>query len=178
MTQRIMGIDAGFNGMGVVIVEGRTVLFAGSSLTKRAPKKKAVRVADDDTDRCQEHARYLRDAVEKFGPAGVVCEMPNGGAQSGRAARTMGMATGIVAAVLEMTGLPLEVTTPMDGKKAATRKRDATKQEVELGVRDAFDWGDHMPKTAAEREHVCDAAAAILAAEGGVLIRTMKQLGA
>jgi Holliday junction resolvasome RuvABC endonuclease subunit len=178
VTNRIMGIDAGFNGMGVLVVEGRTVLFAGSSLTQAAAKKRKVRVADDDTARCQDHARYLQGVIAQYDPVGIICEMPSGGAQSSRAARTMGMATAIVAAVAELDSLPLEVTTPMEGKKAATRCRDATKQQVELGVRDAFDWGSWMPKIAAEREHVCDAAAAILAAEGGVLIRTLGRLGA
>jgi Holliday junction resolvasome RuvABC endonuclease subunit len=178
MTKPIMGIDAGFAGMGVVIVQGREILFAGSNLTKRSAAKRQVRVADDDTDRCQDHAGYLWDVIQRFQPGGAVAEMPSGGAQSARANRAMGMATGIVATVLEIAGLPLEVVTPQAVKMAATRKRDATKEQVQMGVREAFDWGTNLPKTAAEREHACDAAGAVLAAQGGVLIRTLNQTGA
>lgn len=174
---RILLIDAGFTGMGAVVADGRTVIWAGTSRTAKSTEKKGVRVADDDTERCQTQARFLLDVIAIYQPAGAVVEMPSGGAQGARANRAMGMATAIVATVLEATGLPCEIVTPGAGKKAATGKRDGSKDEVEATVRTAYQWGAWLPKVKADREHVCDAAAAGMAAEHGTLMRALNQKG-
>lgn len=175
---RIMGIDAGFTGMGVVVAEGRTVVFARTGRTEKNSDKRSIRVADDDTERCQHQVRFLLDVIATYKPLGLVVEMPSGGAQSARANRAMGMATAIVGAVAEVTGLPLEVVTPQMVKKAATGRNDGAKEAVEAKVRTEFDWGIWMPKTKAEREHVCDAAGTLLAARNGTLMRALERMGA
>ncbi len=173
--------------MGVVIVElsdvgnvdpaSRRILHAESFRTKPSPKKRGIRVADDDAERCQELARFLIDTIRTCRPAGAVVELPSGGSQGARANRAMGMATGVVVAVLEMAELPAEWVTPGDVKKAATDRRDASKEAVQEAVREAFDWGDCWPtKPKWAQEHVADAAAAVLAAEGGTLIRALERV--
>lgn len=174
----VLGIDAGFAAMGVVVAQGRTILHAATCRTEKRAVKRGVRVADEDTERCQTLARFLLDVINTYIPAGVIVEMPSGGAQGARANRSMGMATGVVAAVLEATRVAMEVVTPGAVKKAAAGVRDASKAEVEKAVLKAFNWGDHMPEIKAEREHVCDAAGALLAAEHGTLMRALRQRGA
>ena len=197
---RLLGIDAGFAKMGVVIVElgdvgngdpaSRQILFAETCRTEPTPRKRGVRVADDDAERCQKLARFLIDTIRIHQPAGAVVELPSGGAQGARANRAMGMATGIVVAVLEMAELPVEWVTPGDVKLAATGRRDGSKDAVQDAVREAFDWeegghGDkgrggesrsHWPRYKWAQEHVADAAAAVLAAEGGTLMRALERV--
>ncbi|WP_374712267.1 crossover junction endodeoxyribonuclease RuvC [Symbiobacterium terraclitae] len=171
----VMGIDAGLQGMGVVIARGRTIVYAGTSRTQKSGKK-GLRVADDDADRCQQHARFLLGVVQEWKPQGAVVELPSGGAQGARANRSMGLATGVVAAALEAAGLPAEWVTPGAVKKAATGRKDASKDEVEQAVRRAFNWQAQPPRTKAEAEHVFDAAGALLAAENGTLLRALRQV--
>lgn len=178
---KVMGIDAGFQAMGVVVVDGRKIRFADTCLTQRATKKRGVRVADDDADRCRQLARFLLDVIKGWQPVGAVIELPSGGAQGARANRAMGMATGIVVAVLEATKVPAEWVTPQAVKKAATGKQSGSKSDVQVAVRSAFDWDSSKwgpwPKTKNKAEHVADAAATILAAEGGTLLRALEMAG-
>lgn len=192
MMAKLMGIDAGFQACGVVVVElgnadadttgpaSRRILHAESFRTKPSPKKRGIRVADDDAERCQQLARFLIDTIRTYRPAGAVVELPSGGAQGARANRAMGMATGVVVAVLEIAELPAEWVTPGDVKVAATGRRDGSKVAVQAAVREAFDWGrgdkGHWPRYKWAQEHVADAAAAVLAAEGGTLMRALERV--
>lgn len=197
---KLLGIDAGFQAMGTVVVElgdagdgdpaRRRILHAETCRTERTAKKRGIRVADDDAERCQELARFLFDVIRTYQPAGAIVELPSGGAQGARANRAMGMATGTVVAVLEIAKLPAEWVTPQMVKKAATGRMDGSKEAVQEAVREAFDWnrgvkgdkgrsGDvqsHWPKYKWAQEHVADAAAAVLAAEGGTLIRALERV--
>lgn len=178
MTQPVvLLIDAGFRGLGMVVVRGRTVLHAEACRTEKSSTKRGVRVADDDTECCLTLARALLRVINTLRPAGAIVEMPTGGAQGARPNRTMGMATGVVAAVLEATGLAFEVVTPAQVKKAATGKRDGSKEEVQSAVRRAYNWeAAEPPDTKADWEHIADAAAAGLAAENGTLMRALNKM--
>lgn len=179
MTPLILGLDAGFAALGGVVISGDHVLYAGTCRTERTSRRRGLRVADDDADRAQQLARFLWAVIQEWRPAGVVVELPHGGAQGARANRAMGMATGIVAAVLEVAALPTEWVTPQEVKRAATGRKDASKADVEAAVRERFAWPDDFwRRSAAVREHACDAAAAVLAAQHGVLARTLRAAGA
>lgn len=175
---RVLGIDAGFTAMGVVVVEGRKVLYAHAFRTERTSKKRGVRVADDDTERCRHLANFLHTTVTAFEVKGAVVEMPHGGAQGARASRAMGMATGVVAAALELLCLPFECVTPGDVKQAATGDRSASKKDVQVAVEQQFDWDGQLPDVQVEKEHICDAAGALLAASNGTLMRALQAVGA
>lgn len=172
----VLGVDAGFTALGVVALQGNRIIACGTSRTERQAKKKGLRVADDDSERCRAQARYLLDMIREHEPAGAVIELPHGGAQGARANRAMGMATGVVTAVIEITGLAVEYVTPGDVKKAATSRKDAGKDEVEAAVLRSFEWGVSPPEVKSQREHVTDAAGALLAARGGTLMRMVEQM--
>lgn len=175
---RILGIDAGFACLGLVVMAGEQVLHAEAVRTEPAQRKKALRVADDDAERCQFLARELARVIDTWKPAGAVVELPSGGAQGARSHRTMGMATAVVASVLEITGIAAEWVTPLGVKKAAAGRKDASKAEVATAVREWLDWsGVALPQAKIEREAIYDAAGALLAARQGTLFRVLAGAG-
>lgn len=171
---RLIGVDVGFTALGVVIVDGDRVLFADTCRTEKTARRRGLRVADDDAERAQQLARFLWGVIQEWRPAGAVVELPTGGSQGARSARAMGMASGVVAAVLEMTALPSEWVTPQEVKRAAAGRKDASKAEVEAAVRERFAWPEGFwRRPTVVREHVCDAAGAIMAAQNGLLVRAL-----
>ncbi len=179
----VLGIDAGFTATGLCAIElggsGQLSQVLASKCVRTQPTKdkRAVRVADDDAERCAFLALEIRSFLDATQPQAVIVELPSGGAQGARANRAMGMSTGMIATVLALTRYPAEWVTPQAVKKAAAGRRDASKQAVEQSVRQRFQWPDGtMPKTAAEREHVCDAAGAVMAAEHGALVQAVRRM--
>ena len=89
----------------------------------------------------------------------------------------MGMATGTIASVLALGGYAVEWVSPGEAKRAATHLRNASKLHVEQAVRRRYEWDDGtLPKTAALREHICDAASAVVVAEQGQLARVARSM--
>jgi len=179
MRPLVLGIDAGFQAMGLVVVDVQTreVVHALAVRTERTATKRGIRVADDDAERCKLLADSLAAVVRGWRPYGAVVELPNGGAQGARANRAMGMATGIVASVLYVLDMPTEWVTPSEVKKAATGRKDAAKEDVQRAVLRQFAWRDGVwPRHRWEQEHVADAAAAVLAAQGGTLLRMVERM--
>jgi Holliday junction resolvasome RuvABC endonuclease subunit len=187
MTARILGIDAGFVATGLVVVELGAVAAGSAAASDRilaavtvrtdatGAKRRGLRVADSDAERCQVATRAILSLAREWDVAGVVAELPHGGAQGARANRAMGLATGVVAASVEALGLPAEWVTPAAAKKAATGRADASKADVQAAVERRFAWAaGTVGRYAWEREHVSDAAAAVLAAAGGTLVRALR----
>lgn len=172
LTHLIAGIDVGLVATGIVLVDCAAkppaIVRYATLRTERQAGKRGLRVADDDARRASELALWLREQL--VGVAGAVAELPTGAAQGARANRAMGLSTGIVVATLALAGLPAEWVTPGDGKRAATGRRDASKEQVQASVLERFRW-PALGRYAWEREHVADAAAAVLAAWDGVLLR-------
>lgn len=160
--------------MGLVIAEDDRIIHAATCRTERNAGKRGLRVADDDADRAQQLARFLLATIREWRPAGAVVELPSGGAQGARANRAMGMATGVVTAILEATGLAAEWVTPQGVKKASAGKKDASKGDVAGAVGGKFTWACDLPRSKAEQEHIFDAAGALLAARQGTLMRALK----
>lgn len=176
----VVGIDAGFAATGLVAIDlaENRVTASACVRTQKTAAKRGLRVADDDAQRCAVLAERIEAFLIAYKPQAVIVELPHGGAQGARANRAMGMATGMIAAVLVLSDHPVEWVTPAAGKRAATGSNRGSKADVEAAVRARFDWGTHLPKTAVEREHVCDAAAAVMAAEHGALIQAVRRMEA
>jgi Holliday junction resolvasome RuvABC endonuclease subunit len=175
----IMGIDAGFTHTGIVVVEDNKVVHHETVRTKKDSHKKAVRVADDDAERCRVLTAALQKVIQEYEPAAAFVELPSGGAQGARANRTMGMAAAFVVAVLEVFQVPAEWVTPGMVKKAAAGRKDASKQDVQDAVKETFDWSEHpLGGYKWQVEHAADAAGALLAGRGGQLWKALQRIGA
>lgn len=173
----VAGLDTGLVATGLVLVDCAAIppviLRHATLRTERQAGKRGLRVADDDARRASELAVWLGDRLA--GAIGVVAELPTAGAQGARANRSMGLSTGVVVATVALAGLPAEWTTPGDGKRAATGRRDGSKADVQAAVSERFVWAQPQGRYAWEREHVCDAAAAVLAAWEGTLVRLARR---
>jgi len=170
---RVLALDVAFTSIGWAMVENGNIVDFGCIKTKPSKKKKAIRVADDDMRRCSEISRSLIHIMKGTDIGGVVAEIPSGGAQSARASLLMGKGPAILAAMVEVFSLPLECVTPDDVKRI-TGKANASKKEVENVI--IARWPDvQFPDVLNQREHIMDALGAYIAAEHGVLIRTLNK---
>lgn len=171
----VLGIDIGFAHTGLALIEGYRVVHSTVISTQKSDRKKELRVADDDAERCQLLTRSLVQYIQEYQPDGVIVELPTGGSQGARANRAMGMATGVIAAVVEILQVPTEWVTPTEVKMAACGRRDASKEDVQKAVLRHYEWQE-KPRKPSDFEHAADAAAAVWAAEHGLLLRTLRSL--
>lgn len=167
----VLAVDVGFTATGWVLLRGGRPVYCGVIRTQKSPVKRGVRVADDDAERCAFLARELRGLIARHQPRAIVAELPTGGSLSARAVRAMALASGVVVAVVELAGVPVEWTTPDAGRKATTGRRSATKDDVRAGACRALPELEAILPQTAIWEHVTDAAAAYLAARTGALVR-------
>jgi Holliday junction resolvasome RuvABC endonuclease subunit len=83
------------------------------------------------------------------------------------------MVKGAVWAFAALMNLPFEGYLPHEAKKAATRKMNASKEEVAAAVKRR--WRDFKFPTAKNHlEAICDACSAYIAAERNNLVLTLK----
>ena len=167
----ILAVDAGFVACGWAVLCAGRIVATGCIRTERSEHKKALRVADDDAERCALIARSLARIVREHQVSGIVAELPGAGAKGARAISCMARAGAILATVAELLSLPTEWVTPSDVKKI-TGSRAASKLDVETVVLARWPRAS-LPKVKAEREHVADALGAYLAAEHGQLVRIL-----
>jgi Holliday junction resolvasome RuvABC endonuclease subunit len=175
---RIMGIDAGFANLGAVIVELTqplpTVVYAVHVSTQKAAKKRGIRVADDDAERIGHILRRLDEVLVNWSPRGLVAELPPGGAKGANAMKGLAIGKTVVCALSHYRRLPAEWVTPMDVKRAAADEAGASKERVQAGVQRLLNWTP-ATRPAWSNEHVADAAAAVLAARHGTLLRALEE---
>jgi hypothetical protein len=172
---RILSLDAGLVGCGWVVCEVGPLepIAAGCLRTAPGTRRTAIRVADDDARRVADLFRGLLAVAREHGVAGIIAELPTGGARGARAARCMGLSTALVACLAEALELPAEWVTPRDVRQAArgaTDKRAVQRYALARWPRLA---NLAAARPAAEWEHIADAAAAAAAAEHGRLVRTL-----
>lgn len=176
MSSKRLGLDVSFAHLGMIIIQDMHVIDYHTIHTE--PDKKKTSVAADDVRRTLELVNGLVDMWKRHrydriedgqrvmsDPITQACvELPTGGAQGARANRGMGIATGIVVAVLSCLDIPVTWVTPSEVKLAAAGHRNAEKVDVEGAVLEILHWDVPPAKTKKDREHVCDAAGAVLAA--------------
>ena len=192
----ILGVDVGFVATGLALVDVRasTIVAVAVVRTERQAKKRGIRVADDDAERCcilrrgiWDFLRGHRDTVyserglgadpphERI--SGIVAELPHAGAKSARAIRSMALATGACVATFDELGLPVEYVTPRD-VKLITGSAKAEKADVARAVDRRLTFAtlaELEPFPRSLHEHVYDAAAAVLAAWDGNVVRMARQ---
>jgi Holliday junction resolvasome RuvABC endonuclease subunit len=173
----IVGLDVAFRSIGWVKLDLETfeVVGAGCLHTdKRAGKKhKGVKVADDDVRCCAELAEELAKLISRM--TVVAAEIPTGGAKGDRASRSMGMATGVIAAVCTILGVPAIWISPMDSKKTSTGARFASKSMMAAAAKAKFPTLlEFLTGKLCHDEHICDAACAVAAAESDATMRRIR----
>ena len=161
----ILSLDPGFVATGILVysVEKDEIIYLETVETQKSNKKNKLRVADDDYRRLQEIACKIEQIAKKYAPDLVIFEIPHGGARNGRAARAMGLVTGLMAGTMATLNLPTEIYSPADCKKATTGKLNASKSEVERAVLNRFP-NTPWPKVKKRREHVIDAGSVLMVA--------------
>lgn len=146
----ILALDVGFANTGWAVFDtaqcdegagfNEVVIDVGCITTSRAPKKRKVRLADENALRGALIASTVRDIVEMYGCIGIIGEMPSGGAKSASAMRDMAAATVAVSAAAAILRLPTDWCSPADVKRAACGIATATKIEIMDAVADFYKW--------------------------------------
>ena len=157
----------GFTNCGIAVLElpSEQILMTMHYCVKRDTKKKTVRAADEAFARCQGLARMLHRILREHHVAGAIIELPHGGAQSSAAMRDMARGSAIVAAVLELNGVPVEAVTPTDVKRITGKTTGVSKAEVAVVVTER--WPTFAVGIS---EHEADALGAYISARDGQLM--------
>ena len=195
---KVLAADIGFTATGMAIFtydkeycpEWRLFdtrcLHTGQEHTKhkvrdgRKIKLRLASVAHDDIRRAELMAGgifnyYLENKCEA-----MVCEIPNGGAQSAWAAKYMGAATTMIAVIRLVLRCPADWITPTQSRTAAGWRRETHPGEKTKEIK-TFVMGAMAVKYPAiagledeDKEHIADACATFEAARGRQLIKSME----
>lgn len=177
MSASILCLDCGFVSTGAAIISGGKVKHCEVIGTKSSGKKQKIRRVDEDCERIVFLTRTILGLIRKHNILAVIVEFPHGGAKSSRAARTMGMATAMVATIAEVLELPLITLTPADVKKITGRTKKVSKEDVEEVVLKLHPEAKKLlPKTKAHREHCADAIGAWIAGRHDPAIRMLERI--
>lgn len=147
--------------------------------TAKADEKLNLYVAVDDAQRAALLYKGIMEELRESRPVLVAVELPSG-SQSAVSAKAGGIATGVIASIRE--ALP-EVSflwlRENQIKLSLLGKRSGSKEEIAKVVLARIpDLAEHLaeiPKT--KREHITDAAAVVLAAEGADVWRAAMREG-
>ena len=176
----IVGLDLGFRHTGLVVAEPdhspagyHLINWACFHTSNEGAKKHGLYVAVDDIQECKRIYRGVIDVINDVKATALVAETPSGGAKGARAARAMGIVTGVVAAISEQAGIPSVWVQPHQSKMQVGGKKNASKEEMEEAVFKI--WPDFKwPKLEKELEHVCDAAAALVVAKSSDVYKYLR----
>ena len=175
----LLGIDVAFSHTGFVVLNpaSGSIIASGCIVTKKEHGRTSlrVRVSDSDFRRCREIAAVLIQQIACHRVTGIVAELPTGGAIAARSARTMGMASGVLAGVAEAIDIPVEVYSPQEVKLAACGVANASKDAVIKAMCKKWPALVGCVKPNSLLEHTCDAAAVLLAAEQGILYKSIRR---
>lgn len=176
---KVIGIDPAFANMGLVeaVLDMKgpkpSIEVVRMELVKtESQDRKTVRKSSDDLRRAIHLHRSLQDFIRSAGTVHMVfAEVPSG-AQDAKAARALGIATGVLASV---PGMIIEVA-PIEIKRLFATKGPVSKQQViDWAVKrwPAAPWLTHMGRRTLNNEHLADALATI---EAGLQTPEFKQL--
>jgi Holliday junction resolvasome RuvABC endonuclease subunit len=172
----VLGVDPGFASFGMAVVrlfpERERVLSVQVVRTKKSPKKRNVKVADDNFCRARAIASMVRETVKRWKPlaiAGETMSFP----RNASAAAKVAMTWGILADLTEDLQLPMATATPQEIKKVVCDIKTATKEDVRRALEaryprqfDAFKAefpAKKPPQPNGQWEHGFDAVGAVVA---------------
>jgi Holliday junction resolvasome RuvABC endonuclease subunit len=140
---KILGIDMAFRNVGLVVAEldeghalGFKPVHVECMRTKSEGKKRRFTYkAEEDMFACQQIGRKIESLIWEHEVAAVAAEIPTG-SQSARAAKLLGLSTGIISTIaIYEKEVMFDWVFPNDWHKHLFNKTAVTKQE-------AIDWVD------------------------------------
>lgn len=164
-----MGIDPGFASTGVVVARLNGLVvedFAFTTIrTKKAKKGSLIYASQDNANRTKQLARDLKLLFDDFRPDAVCVEAMSFPRNASVAAK-MALCWGVIGALSELYKAPILQASPQVIKQRLTGSKSASKEEVELAVRNLVgtDRVDDALTLAqvikGQKEHAMDALAA------------------
>ncbi|MFH0996412.1 MAG: crossover junction endodeoxyribonuclease RuvC [Pseudomonadota bacterium] len=124
----LIALDIAFKNIGWTLWENKHPIMAGVIQTEKTQNKQ-TRVCDDNAYRCSVAARTLHEIIRRHSVKAIIGESPMG-SQSAAAAKSAGLAIGLVATTACLLDLPIEFCTPDAVKKAVTGRKDASKDDI------------------------------------------------
>lgn len=184
---QVMGIDLSFRKTGYMLAvldpttQAYTLQKGGTiSNPSQSTKARPLYVADDDIACAKYLTRQILELIDQSNAKLFAIEVPTGGAQGARANRTMGIATGLIAAATEVRPIPVVWVQPGHTKALVPKEmarehtgKDATKAKVQAYVRHIWPghpWDSYLK---GDIEHVADAAGALLVAKNSELFNQL-----
>ncbi len=170
----ILALDVSFSAIGWVVFAKKDLPVKCGVIRTEPPKRRMdVYVASSNIHRATQIVRELRALISEYQITGVVAEMPHGGSQSANASHKMGIAIGVVSAVVEMARLPVEYVQPVQVKLSMCGSRNASKGDVIRAAKRLFGRKIEFPAAARDMEHVADACGAYCACRDTTLVRLL-----
>lgn len=169
---KVIGLDAAFANTGIVLgeydIHSRKIVVNELRLVQTAAdkaNKKIVRKNSDDLRRAKETINAIDQAIADHDAAFIFCEVPFG-AQSARAAWSLGIAVGIIAHA--NSKVPVIQVTPKEVKNVVGEKFPDKAQMIAWAAKQYPDanWpmqnrGGKQEIVAGKAEHMADAVATI-----------------
>jgi Holliday junction resolvasome RuvABC endonuclease subunit len=149
----ILALDIGLANTGWSVFDGEKLVEVGVIKTVKDKKRK---VADDIAHRCMYMAKELRKLIYNYDVGWVIAELPNSGAKSAQALKSMVACSAVTATVIVMTNVRFMWATPIDVKKAVTGHKSAEKNEIMKIVTAHYKDFGKFPKYKNKLEHICD----------------------
>jgi Holliday junction resolvasome RuvABC endonuclease subunit len=182
----VLGLDPGFANMGVALVrlepDALTLVRLANIQTEKAAAKRGTFASDDSLYRGKLIAGELRKLVrlhvngprpgEPDAPVGklvAVCAESMSFPRNAGNSQKMGIAWGIIAALVQDWDVPVVQCSPQSLKKRLTDSKTASKEDIQAAMVKRF--GDVAMTTGlrgipqGQYEHPCDALGAIVACE-------------
>jgi len=129
----VMCIDPGFEaGLAVVSLDGAEpkIVYVDALKMEKQAKKKKILVADDDFQRGAGIWRWWDAVYQQIGTLVAVCAETGAGGQSASAVKVMSYAKAQAGDFALAKGVPFLTSSPQACKKAATGRKNASKEQV------------------------------------------------
>ena len=176
---RILGLDPGFANTGWALFDvssdgALSFVDGGVITTKKASKKTHVYASDDNMSRA---ASIFAELEAKLPDVSLVAYEAMSFVRSASSMAKIGMMYGALAGLLQAHGLAGVSFTPQGLKDLTAGRSSATKDEVESAVLSEFPGIATVRLPKSKRDHMFDAAAAVLASRQSDQFRILTKRG-
>jgi len=124
----LISLDISFKNIGWSLWHEKQPVSAGVIQTEKTKNKQSY-VCDDNAYRCSVAARTLAEIIRIHSVKAIIGESPTG-SQSAAAAKSAGLAIGLIATTACLLDIPINFCTPDAVKKAVCGRKDASKSAI------------------------------------------------